>query len=260
MHPPRILLGVNIDHIATLRQARGTRYPDPVQAALLAEEAGADGITVHLREDRRHIQERDVRLLAEVLNTRMNLEMAVTEEMLALAEEVRPAHVCLVPEKREELTTEGGLDVVGGFAAIAAACTRLAAVGCEVSLFVDPEPSQIEAAVKAGAPVIELHTGAYAEASGEAARQEHARIAAAAELAGELGLIVNAGHGLHYHNVEAIAAIPGLHELNIGHAIIARALFVGLKEAVAEMKRLIIAGQEAGFVAALEAHDHDHED
>lgn len=260
MHPPRILLGVNIDHIATLRQARGTRYPDPVQAALLAEEAGADGITVHLREDRRHIQERDVRLLAEVLNTRMNLEMAVTEEMLALAEEVRPAHVCLVPEKREELTTEGGLDVVGGFAAIAEACTRLAAVGCEVSLFVDPEPSQIEAAVKAGAPVIELHTGAYAEASGEAARQEHARIAAAAELAGELGLIVNAGHGLHYHNVEAIAAIPGLHELNIGHAIIARALFVGLKEAVAEMKRLIIAGQEAGFVAALEAHDHDHED
>ncbi|WP_355660833.1 pyridoxine 5'-phosphate synthase [Halomonas salifodinae] len=259
MHPPRILLGVNIDHIATLRQARGTRYPDPVQAALLAEEAGADGITVHLREDRRHIQERDVRLLAEVLNTRMNLEMAVTEEMLALAEEVRPAHVCLVPEKREELTTEGGLDVVGGFAAITEACTRLAAVGCEVSLFVDPEPSQIEAAVKAGAPVIELHTGAYAEASGEAARQEHARIAAAAELAGELGLIVNAGHGLHYHNVEAIAAIPGLHELNIGHAIIARALFVGLKEAVAEMKRLIIAGQEAGLVAALEAHDHDHD-
>ncbi|GAA0577518.1 pyridoxine 5'-phosphate synthase [Halomonas salifodinae] len=259
MHPPRILLGVNIDHIATLRQARGTRYPDPVQAALLAEEAGADGITVHLREDRRHIQERDVRLLAEVLNTRMNLEMAVTEEMLALAEEVRPAHVCLVPEKREELTTEGGLDVVGGFEAIAAACARLAAVGCEVSLFIDPEPTQIEAAVKAGAPVIELHTGAYAEASGEAARREHARIAAAAELAGELGLIVNAGHGLHYHNVEAIAAIPGLHELNIGHAIIARALFVGLKEAVAEMKRLIIAGQEAGFVAALEAHDHDHD-
>ncbi|MDC8804326.1 pyridoxine 5'-phosphate synthase [Halomonas pacifica] len=259
MHPPRILLGVNIDHIATLRQARGTRYPDPVQAALLAEEAGADGITVHLREDRRHIQERDVRLLAEVLNTRMNLEMAVTEEMLTLAEAVRPAHVCLVPEKREELTTEGGLDVVGGFAAIAAACTRLAAAGCEVSLFIDPEPSQIEAAAKAGAPVIELHTGAYAEASGEAARQEHERIAAAAELADELGLIVNAGHGLHYHNVEAIAAIPGLHELNIGHAIIARSLFVGLKEAVAEMKRLIIAGQEAGFVAALDAHDHDHE-
>ena len=260
MHPPRILLGVNIDHIATLRQARGTRYPDPVQAALLAEEAGADGITVHLREDRRHIQERDVRLLAEVLNTRMNLEMAVTEEMLALAEQVRPAHVCLVPEKREELTTEGGLDVVGGFDAIAAACSRLAAAGGEASLFIDPEPAQIEAAAKAGAPVIELHTGAYAECHGDAARREHARLSAAAEMALELGLIVNAGHGLHYHNVEAIAAIPGINELNIGHAIIARSLFVGLKEAVAEMKRLIVAGQEAGFVATLEEHDHHHED
>lgn len=259
MNPPRILLGVNIDHIATLRQARGTRYPDPVQAALLAEEAGADGITVHLREDRRHIQERDVRLLAEVLNTRMNLEMAVTEEMLRLAEEVRPAHVCLVPEKREELTTEGGLDVVGGFEAIAAACRRLAAAGCEVSLFIDPEPSQIEAAARAGAPVIELHTGTYAESRGEEAGREYARLAAATEMALELGLTVNAGHGLHYHNVEAIAAIPGLNELNIGHAIIARALFVGLKEAVAEMKRLVIAGQEAGLVAALEAHDHDHD-
>ncbi|GEK72358.1 MULTISPECIES: pyridoxine 5'-phosphate synthase [Halomonas] len=259
MHPPRILLGVNIDHIATLRQARGTRYPDPVQAALLAEEAGADGITVHLREDRRHIQERDVRLLAEVLNTRMNLEMAVTEAMLALAEEIRPAHVCLVPEKREELTTEGGLDVVGGFEAIEAACRRLAAAGSEVSLFIDPEPAQIEAAAKAGAPVIELHTGAYAEAKGAEAAAEHARLVAAAEMAGELGLTVNAGHGLHYHNVEAIAAIPGLHELNIGHAIIARSLFVGLKEAVAEMKRLAIAGQEAGFVAALDEHDHEHD-
>jgi pyridoxine 5-phosphate synthase len=258
MHPPRILLGVNIDHIATLRQARGTRYPDPVQAALLAEEAGADGITVHLREDRRHIQERDVRLLAEMLNTRMNLEMAVAEEMLALAEEVRPAHVCLVPEKREELTTEGGLDVAGGFDAIAAACERLAAAGCEVSLFIDPEFDQIEAAHRAGAPVIELHTGAYAELTGAPARREHARLAAAVERALELGLTVNAGHGLHYHNVEAIAAIPGLNELNIGHAIIARALFVGLKEAVAEMKRLIIAGQEAGLVAAIEAHDHSH--
>ncbi len=259
MHPPRILLGVNIDHIATLRQARGTRYPDPIQAALLAEEAGADGITVHLREDRRHIQERDVRLLAEVLNTRMNLEMAVTEPMLALAEEVRPAHVCLVPEKREELTTEGGLDVAGNLEAITDACRRLAAAGCEVSLFIDPEPAQVEAAKRAGAPVIELHTGAYAECSGRAACDEHARLSAAAEMALELGLTVNAGHGLNYHNVEAIAAIPGLHELNIGHAIIARALFVGLKEAVAEMKRLIIAGQEAGFVASLE-HDHDHDE
>ncbi|MBY6030749.1 pyridoxine 5'-phosphate synthase [Halomonas denitrificans] len=260
MHPPRLLLGVNIDHIATLRQARGTRYPDPVQAALLAEEAGADGITVHLREDRRHIQERDVRVLAEVLNTRMNLEMAVTEEMLALAEEVRPAHVCLVPEKREELTTEGGLDVVGQFDAVKAACERLAAVGCEVSLFIDADPDQIAAAQRAGAPVIELHTGAYAEATSDLeSRREYQRIVAGAEMAVELGLIVNAGHGLHYHNVEAVAAIPGLHELNIGHAIIARALFVGLKEAVAEMKRLMLSGYEAGLVAAIEEFDHDHD-
>ncbi|WP_368448458.1 pyridoxine 5'-phosphate synthase [Cobetia amphilecti] len=259
MHPLRILLGVNIDHIATLRQARGTRYPDPVQAALVAEEAGADGITVHLREDRRHIQERDVRILAEVLNTRMNLEMAVSEEMLALAEEVQPANVCLVPEKREELTTEGGLDVAGDLARITAACERLAAAGCEVSLFIDPEPEQIRAAFEAGAPVIELHTGAYADAMGETARVEFERIAAAAELANELGLVVNAGHGLNYHNVEAIAGISGLNELNIGHAIIARAMFVGLKEAVIEMKRLCIAGQEAGLMAALDAHDHDHD-
>ncbi|MEQ5817835.1 pyridoxine 5'-phosphate synthase [Halomonas sp. SCS19] len=268
MHPPRLLLGVNIDHIATLRQARGTRYPDPIQAALVAEEAGADGITVHLREDRRHIQERDVRLLAEVLNTRMNLEMAVTEEMLALAEEVRPAHVCLVPEKREELTTEGGLDVVGQFDAIEAACRRLAAVGAEVSLFIDPDPDQIASARRAGAPAIELHTGAFAEADNDSDRaREYQRIVAAAEMGVELDLIVNAGHGLHYHNVEAIAAIPGLNELNIGHAIIARALFVGLKEAVAEMKRLMLAGYEAGLVAAIDEfeqeheheHDHDHD-
>ncbi|NYS61424.1 pyridoxine 5'-phosphate synthase [Vreelandella salicampi] len=261
MHPPRILLGVNIDHIATLRQARGTRHPDPVQAALLAEEAGADGITVHLREDRRHIQPRDVRLLAEVLNTRMNLEMAVTEEMLALAEEIRPAHVCLVPEKREELTTEGGLDVVGGFDAIAEACQRLATVGCDVSLFIDPDEEQIEAAVRAKAPTIELHTGAFAEArpGSDAANAAYHRLTQAATLANEAGLVVNAGHGLHYHNAEAIAAIPGLNELNIGHAIIARALFAGLKEAVAEMKRLIVAGQEAGLMAALDAHDHDHD-
>ncbi|OAZ96019.1 pyridoxine 5'-phosphate synthase [Halomonas sp. G11] len=262
MHPPRILLGVNIDHIATLRQARGTRYPDPVQAALLAEEAGADGITVHLREDRRHIQLRDVKLLAEVLNTRMNLEMAVTEEMLALAEDIRPAHVCLVPEKREELTTEGGLDVVGGFDAVASACQRLAAAGCEVSLFIDPDADQIDAAQRAGAPVIELHTGAYAEAhtGSETATAEYQRLTAAATHAVSLGLVVNAGHGLHYHNVEAIAALPGINELNIGHAIIARALFVGLKDAVADMKRLIIAGQEAGLMAALDAHDHEHEE
>lgn len=261
MYPPRLLLGVNIDHIATLRQARGTRYPDPVQAALLAEEAGADGITVHLREDRRHIQDRDVRLLAEVLNTRMNLEMAVTESMLALAEEVRPAHVCLVPEKREELTTEGGLDVAGHFEAVRDACQRLAAVGCDVSLFIDPDPDQIAAAQRAGAPTIELHTGTFAEAGPTQATTEYQRLVAAAEMAVELGLVVNAGHGLHYHNVEVIAAIPGLHELNIGHAIIARALFVGLKDAVAEMKRLMISGYEAGLVAAIDGmeHDHDHE-
>ncbi|WP_252108560.1 MULTISPECIES: pyridoxine 5'-phosphate synthase [unclassified Halomonas] len=260
MHPPRILLGVNIDHIATLRQARGTRYPDPVQAALLAEEAGADGITVHLREDRRHIQPRDVRLLAEVLNTRMNLEMAVTEEMLTLAEELKPAHVCLVPEKREELTTEGGLDVVGGFDQIQTACERLARAGCDVSLFIDPEVEQIDAAQRAGAPTIELHTGAFAEAvmGSQAANDEYARLNAAAIHAVSLGLVVNAGHGLHYHNAEAIAALPGVNELNIGHAIIARALFVGLKEAVVEMKRLIIAGQEAGLMAALDDHEHDH--
>ncbi|KAA0019155.1 pyridoxine 5'-phosphate synthase [Salinicola corii] len=255
----RIQLGVNIDHVATLRQARGTRYPDPVQAALLAEEAGADGITLHLREDRRHIQERDVELIAAVLNTRMNLEMAVTEEMVALAERLKPADVCLVPEKREELTTEGGLDVMAGREAVASACERLGAAGCQVSLFIDPEPAQIQAAFESGAPVVELHTGAYAEATGASRRLEYERLAAAAEFASELGLVVNAGHGLHYHNVEAIAAIPGVHELNIGHAIIARALFVGLKEAVGEMKRLMVAGQESGLIAQIESFDHDHD-
>ncbi|MGM8930822.1 pyridoxine 5'-phosphate synthase [Salinicola halophyticus] len=255
----RIQLGVNIDHVATLRQARGSRYPDPVQAALLAEEAGADGITLHLREDRRHIQERDVELIAAVLNTRMNLEMAVTEEMIALAERLKPSDVCLVPEKREELTTEGGLDVAAGRDAVADACARLAAAGCRVSLFIDPEPAQIQAAFEAGAPIVELHTGAYAEATGEAQRLEYARLVAAAEFADELGLVVNAGHGLHYHNVEAVAAIAGIHELNIGHAIIARALFVGLKEAVAEMKRLMIAGQESGLVAQIESFEHEHD-
>jgi len=261
MHPPRILLGVNIDHIATLRQARGTRYPDPVQAALLAEEAGADGITVHLREDQRHIQPRDVRLLVDVLNTRMNLEMAITDEMLTLAEKIRPAHVCLVPEKRAELTTEGGLDVVDNFDACASACRRLAAVGCDVSLFIDPETAQIDAAARAGAPTVELHTGGFAEAppGSAAANTDYQRLTAAAVYAAELGLTVNAGHGLHYHNAEAAAALPGINELNIGHAIIARAVFVGLKEAVSEMKRLIVAGQEAGLMAALDAYDHEHD-
>ncbi|MNZ30283.1 Pyridoxine 5'-phosphate synthase [compost metagenome] len=238
----RILLGVNIDHVATLRQARGTRYPDPVKAALDAEEAGADGITVHLREDRRHIQERDVRILQEVLQTRMNFEMGVTEEMLAFAEIIRPAHVCLVPERREELTTEGGLDVAGQEQRIHEAVQRLSAIGCEVSLFIDTDERQIAASARVGAPAIELHTGRYADAHTPAeVALELARIRDGVEFGLSHGLIVNAGHGLHYHNVEAVAAIPGVNELNIGHALIAHAVFVGLKQAVAEMKALMIA-------------------
>lgn len=236
----RVLLGVNIDHVATLRQARGTRYPDPVQAALLAEEAGADGITIHPREDRRHIQDRDVLLLREVLNTKMNLEMAVTDEMIAFAEKVRPACVCLVPEKREELTTEGGLDVEGQEARVAKACERLAGMGAEVSLFIDPDPVQIDAAVRCGAPVVELHTGEYAEARDDAAIEAAFNtIAKAVAYARKKGLVVNAGHGLHYHNTERVAAIPGINELNIGHAIIARAVFTGLKEAIRDMKDIL---------------------
>ena len=238
----RILLGVNIDHVATLRQARGTRYPDPVKAALDAEEAGADGITVHLREDRRHIQERDVLLLKDALQTRMNFEMGVTEAMLAFAERVAPAHVCLVPETRQELTTEGGLDVAGQEGRIRDAVRRLADNGSEVSLFIDADPRQIEAAQRIGAPAIELHTGRYADAHApdEAAR-ELRRIREGVAQGVELGLIVNAGHGLHYHNVEPVAAIAGINELNIGHAIVAHALFVGFKAAVVEMKHLIVA-------------------
>ena len=243
----RVLLGVNIDHVATLRQARGTRYPDPVKAALDAEEAGADGITVHLREDRRHIQERDVRVLKEVLQTRMNFEMGVTEEMMAFAEEIRPAHVCLVPETRQELTTEGGLDVAGQEARIKAAVERLAKVGSEVSLFIDPDERQIEASKRVGAPAIELHTGRYADAhTPEEAARELQRIQDSVALGLKLGLIVNAGHGLHYHNVEPVAAIPGINELNIGHALVAHALFVGFKQAVAEMKQLIIGSAARG--------------
>lgn len=233
-----IYLGVNIDHIATVRQARGTRYPDPVKAALDAEEAGADGITLHLREDRRHIQDRDVYLLKDLLNTRMNFEMAVTEEMLLIAEEVLPYHCCLVPEKREELTTEGGLDVVGNFDKIKAACDRLAAKGIEVSLFIDADFKQIDAAAACNAPIIELHTGQYAQATERAVVQKELEaIQRAATYAANKGLIVNAGHGLHYHNVQAIAVIPEIYELNIGHAIIAHALFVGFKAAVSEMKQ-----------------------
>ena len=236
----RVLLGVNIDHVATLRQARGTRYPDPVKAALDAEEAGADGITVHLREDRRHIQERDVRVLKDVMQTRMNFEMGVTDFMLAFAEEIRPEHVCLVPETRQELTTEGGLDVAGQEARIAAAVQRLAAVGSEVSLFIDADPRQIEASKRVGAPAIELHTGRYADAhTPQEAAAELQRIREGVALGVSLGLIVNAGHGLHYHNVEPVAAIPGINELNIGHALVSHALFVGFKEAVREMKQLI---------------------
>ncbi|UXY51476.1 pyridoxine 5'-phosphate synthase [Pseudomonas tohonis] len=238
----RVLLGVNIDHVATLRQARGTRYPDPVKAALDAEEAGADGITVHLREDRRHIQERDVRVLKEVMQTRMNFEMGVTEEMLAFAEEIRPEHVCLVPETRQELTTEGGLDVAGQEARIKAAVERLARLDSEVSLFIDADPAQIEASHRVGAPAIELHTGRYADAhTPEEAARELQRIREGVALGLKLGLVVNAGHGLHYHNVEPVAAIPGINELNIGHALVAHALFVGFKQAVVEMKGLIQA-------------------
>lgn len=240
MSTARVLLGVNIDHVATLRQARGTRYPDPVQAAFIAEQAGADGITIHPREDARHIQVRDVRVLAGTLQTRMNLEMAVTENMLTLAEEIKPAASCLVPEKREELTTEGGLDVVSQETQVTAAVKRLQAVGAEVSLFIDPDNAQIDATVRTGAPVIELHTGAYAEAeTPELMEEELQRIRAAASYAASQGLIVNAGHGLHYHNVEAIAAIPEMNELNIGHAIIAQALFSGLEKAVRDMRDLL---------------------
>jgi len=234
----RVLLGVNIDHVATLRQARGTRYPDPVKAALDAEEAGADGITLHLREDRRHIQERDVRLLRDLLQTRMNLEVALTPEMLAFAQEIRPAHVCLVPERREELTTEGGLDVLGQVQRIRDAIATLPA--SEVSLFIDPDLQQIQAAKDSGAPVIELHTGRYAEAeTQEAQAHELQRLTRAVEFATGLGLVVNAGHGLHYHNVQPIAALPGINELNIGHAIVAQAVFVGFKQAVRDMAELI---------------------
>lgn len=232
-------LGVNIDHVATLRQARRGQYPSVVQAALVAEQAGADAITIHLREDRRHIQDEDVRLLAETMATRMNLEVAVTDEMLAVAERAGPSDVCLVPERREELTTEGGLDVISGRSRIAEACARLAEAGIRVSLFVDPDPEQLAAAVDCAAPVVELHTGAYAGERGGCAADELSRLRAAAETGRRLGLVVNAGHGLNYHNVRPVAAIDGIAELNIGHAIVSRAVFTGLDAAVREMKRLL---------------------
>lgn len=236
------LLGVNIDHVATLRQARGTQYPDPVKAALICEQAGAEGITLHLREDRRHIQDDDVRRMRPALKTRMNLELAVTDEMVAFAKEIQPHHVCFVPEKRQELTTEGGLDVVGNFEHVKAATQELTAIGCDVSLFIDADVAQIDAAVACGAPTIELHTGAYADAeTPEAQQHELQRIIQAAEYAASKGLVVNAGHGLNLENVAPIAAIPQIHELNIGHSIIADSVFVGLEQAVQQMKAAIQA-------------------
>lgn len=240
-----ILLGVNVDHIATLRQARGTTYPDPVLAAGIAEMAGADGITIHLREDRRHIVDRDVAIMSETVQTRLNLEMAVTDEMVAIACEHKPHFVCLVPEKREELTTEGGLDVVGNLEKISEAVTKLSQAGILVSLFIDADDEQIDASIASGAPFIELHTGHYADAADEAEQQaELKKIAAAASYAADKGLKVNAGHGLHYHNVLPIAAMPEIIELNIGHAIIARAVMVGMDAAVREMKALMVQARK----------------
>ncbi|SIN88216.1 pyridoxine 5'-phosphate synthase [Sulfurivirga caldicuralii] len=244
-----IYLGVNIDHVATLRQARGTRYPDPIKAALDAEQAGADSITLHLREDRRHIQDHDVERLVELRQTKVNLEMAATDEMVGIACRLRPEDVCLVPERREELTTEGGLDVAGQVERLKDVCTRLDESGVRVSLFIDADKAQIDAAKETGAPVIELHTGHYAdlgEVSHWGQQQELERIREAAAYAHGLGLQVNAGHGLHYHNVQPVARIPEIVELNIGHAIVAHAVFVGFAEAVREMKRLMVEARMMG--------------
>ncbi len=235
-----IELGVNIDHVATLRQARGTTYPDPVDAALIAESAGADAITLHLREDRRHIQDQDVEVLRDLLKVRMNLESAVTDEMIAFALRIKPHDICLVPERREELTTEGGLDVVRHFKSIKQACSKLADAGIRVSLFIDADQAQINAAVKTGAPTIEIHTGRFADAvTNERQQIELSVIREAVVYSLNQGLQVNAGHGLHYQNVQPVAAIPGVSELNIGHAIVAQAIFVGFEEAVITMKKLI---------------------
>ncbi|MER2510921.1 MAG: pyridoxine 5'-phosphate synthase [Nitrosomonas ureae] len=240
-----IELGVNIDHVATLRQARGTKYPDPIEAALIAESAGADAITLHLREDRRHIQDRDVEILRNRLTTRMNLESAVTDEMIDIALRIKPCDICLVPERREELTTEGGLDVVKHFDQIKRACQKLGDAGIRVSLFINADALQIDAAARAGAPVIEIHTGSYADAhSFEAQKKHFLAVQEAVGLGRDLGLKVNAGHGLHYENVQAIAAIPEISELNIGHAIVARAIFVGFKPAIQEMKQLMLESRK----------------
>jgi len=237
-HPLR--LGVNIDHVATLRQVRRTSYPDPLFAALVAEQSGADSITLHLREDRRHIQDHDVTRMRAALQTRMNLEMAATDGMITIAREVRPQDCCLVPERREELTTEGGLDVAGQAARLRDCCAALNDARIRVSLFIDPEPAQLEAAFEAGAPVVELHTGAYADSSGERQAVELMRIVEAARFGSRIGLTIHAGHGLHYHNVQPVAAIPEIVELNIGHAIVARAIVDGIGPAVREMKALMI--------------------
>ena len=237
-HP--IKLGINIDHVATLRQARRSPYPDPLYAALVAEQNGADSITLHLREDRRHIQDHDVHRMRAALQTRMNLEMAATEEMIAIAREVRPQDACLVPEKRTEVTTEGGLDVAAQVPRLRDCVAALHDRGVRVSMFIDPEPAQLEASLQAGAPVVELHTGAYAEATGEHRARELMRLVAAARHGSRIGLTVHAGHGLHYHNVQPVAAVPEIVELNIGHAIIARAVFDGLAAAVREMRRLMV--------------------
>ena len=242
-HSKALELGINIDHIATLRNARGTIYPDPLKAARLAEEAGADLITLHLREDRRHIKDADLLALRPLIKTRMNLECAVTLEMLNIACQVKPDDVCLVPEKREEVTTEGGLDVIGHFAAVKAATTQLQNAGIRVSLFIDPEEKQIQAAKDVGATVVELHTGRYADLDGDAQSQELERIRKAAQFGVNLGLRVNAGHGLHEGNVSLIAAIAELSELNIGHAIVAEALFKGWQKAIMDMKSLIVRGR-----------------
>ncbi len=242
----KVYLGVNIDHVATLRNARGTSYPDPVYAAAIAEENGGDGITTHLREDRRHITDRDVEILRRTIKTRMNLEMAVTDEMVDIACRLKPDFVCLVPERRQEVTTEGGLDVAGQVEKISSAVSKMAGAGIQVSLFIDPVREQIDAAVKTGAPLIELHTGRYADAESEAVQQDELqRLKEMAAYGASKGLKVNGGHGLNYHNVAAVAAIPEINELNIGHSIIARAVYTGLPEAVREMKRLCVEARNA---------------
>ena len=243
--PMPILLGVNIDHVATLRQARGTRYPDPVTAAMIAEQSGADSITFHLREDRRHIQQRDCLLLKQMVQTKLNLEIAVTDDMLEFARELKPQDCCLVPEKREELTTEGGLDVVANFERVKQACEALAGHQTRVSLFIDASRAQIDAAVACGAPCIEIHTGHYADAEGDEQQAMLEEIYQMIDYAHGQGLQVNAGHGLHYHNVQAIAQHPLVVELNIGHAIIADALFHGLAQSVREMKQLMLQARHA---------------